>query len=86
MENIKIKNVAHTTLSLNTLRFLFKQDTVAATKHLTLHRIPFQIILSGEGYWINTFWENGIIAPLTTQELDQLPDYLSIKSRRKFPK
>jgi hypothetical protein len=63
-------------LAANTVAFLFPQDTVAATKYLMLHRIPYQIMMSGEGYWINVFWKNGITAPLTCQELTQLPDYL----------
>ena len=66
-------------LTANTVAFLFRQDTVAATKYLVLHRIPHQIMTSDEGYWVNVFWKNGITAPLTYQELVQLPDYLSYR-------
>jgi hypothetical protein len=75
--NTRINQTDLLKLSLNTIRWLHRSETVEATKHLNQHKIPFRIILSGEGYWINVSWKNGIIAPLTYLELVQLPDYLS---------
>lgn len=75
MENTRIKKIGQSRLALNVVKFLFKQDTTIATKYLLLHRIPFRIMKSGEGYWLNVSWKCGLIAALTRQELDQLPDY-----------
>lgn len=75
MENTKMQPINHRTLSLNTVRFLFKQETVQATKYLNQHNIFFRILKSGEGYWLNVEWKCGITAPLTYQELSQLPEY-----------
>lgn len=77
MVNIKDKPTGPWPLNLNTARWLFPGDTYSATKYLSLHKIPFRIILSGEGYWVNVFWKNGINAPLTYQEIEQLPYYLT---------
>ena len=80
MVNTKTQQTNHKKqLTANTVAFLFRQDTIAATKYLMLHRIPYQIMMSGEGYWVNVFWKNGITAPLTYLELDQLPDYLTYR-------
>lgn len=77
-ESTRTKKTDQSRLALNTVRWFFPSDTVEATKYLCHHEIPFQIMISGEGYWINVSWENGIIAPLSYQELCQLPDYLSL--------
>ena len=81
MGNIKMPQTNQRKLSLNTVSFPFKSDVFKATKYLDLHQIPFQIMESGEGYWLNVSWKCGITAPLTYQELRQLPDYKSIKSK-----
>lgn len=75
MENTKTKKQDHRALALNTLRFLLRSETVQATKYLDHYRIPYRTIPSDEGYWINVTWPNGITAPLTTREMEQLPDY-----------
>lgn len=54
---------------------MFAKDCFEATQYLTSYQLPFRIIESGEGYWINVSWECGITAPLTFQELEQLPNY-----------
>lgn len=64
------------TLNFNTVRWLLLSETIEATRYLNQHRIPYQTMRSGEGYWINVFWHNGIVAPLSYQELEQLPEYL----------
>ena len=78
MESTRTKKTDRSTLALNTVRWLFESDTVEATKYLVYHRIPFQMIKSGEGYWLNISWKNGIIAPLSFQELSQLSDLQTI--------
>ncbi len=77
MVNIKDKPTGPSVLNLNTARWLFPDDTYSATKYLSLYEIPFRIILSGEGYWVNVTWKCGITAPLTYQEIEQLPHYLT---------
>ena len=76
-ESTRTKKTDRSRLALNTVRWLIKADTVEATKYLVYHRIPFQIMTSGEGYWVNISWKNGITAPLSYQELGQLPEYLT---------
>jgi len=66
-------------LSHNTLRFLFLSDTVEATRWLYLYQIPFRIMKSGEGYWVNVTWPNGITGPLSYQELAQLPNFQTLR-------
>lgn len=69
-------------LSHNTLRYLFLSDTVEATRWLYLYQIPFRIMKSGEGYWVNVTWPNGITGPLSYQELAQLPDFQTLRGDR----
>jgi hypothetical protein len=82
MVNIKTNKIDPSLLNLNTVRWYVRSETVEATKFLNQHRIPFQIMKSGEGYWVNVFWKNGIVAPLSYQELTQLPEYLTFNPRK----
>lgn len=75
MESTRTKKTSLSLLGINTVRFLFKQETVQATKYLNYYKIPFQIMRSGEGYWLNVTFPCGITAPLSYQELYQLPEY-----------
>lgn len=81
MGNTKTKKTDQSKLAHNTVRWLNITDIHEAAKYLVLHEIPFQVKKSGEGFWVNVSWKNGITAPLTYQELDQLPDYLAHRRR-----
>lgn len=80
--NTRTKRTNPSKLAANTAVFLIRQETVQATKYLNFHNIPHKIMRSSEGYWLNVSWFCGITAPLTYQELDQLPKYLEHQSRR----
>jgi hypothetical protein len=57
---------------LNRESFLFKQDADLAIKILVpQHASRAEIHRDEEGYWINVWWNCGIIAPLTIQEMEQ---------------
>jgi len=79
MENTRTKKTDQLKPAHNTVTWLFPRDTVEASRYLVYHEIPFQIMRSGEGYWVNVSWKNGITAPLSYQELDQLPEYLPLQ-------
>lgn len=82
MENTKIKKTDQLVPAHNTVKYLFLFDTVEATCWLYIHQIPFQIIKSGQGYWLNVSWPNGITGPLSYQELSQLPDFKTFRGDR----
>lgn len=82
MESTKTRNPDQWVLAHNTVRYLFPSDTVEATCWLYLHQIPFRIMKSGEGYWVNVTWPNGITGPLSYQELAQLPHFQTLRGDR----
>lgn len=82
MVNTRTKNPDQLVLAHSTVRYLFLSDTWEATSLLCLHQIPFRIIKSGEGYWVNVTWPNGITGPLSYQELAQLPHFQTLRGDR----
>lgn len=81
--NTRTKQTSPSKLAANTAVFLIRQETVQATKYLSFYEIPHQMKKSDEGYWLNVSWPCGITAPLTYQELDQLPKYEEHQPRRR---
>ena len=83
MGNTKTKKQDQSALAHSTVRYLHKADTTESTSWLCHHKIPFQIMKSDEGYWVNVKWPNGITGPLSHQELSQLPQFQSLRGDQK---
>lgn len=57
---------------LNRESLLFQQDAEFIIKYLVpKHASRAEIHKDAHGYWINVWWNCGIIAPLTTNETHQ---------------
>lgn len=58
---------------INRQNFLFKHEAERVAERLLSFAFATRVGIEKDhdGYWINVWWKCGIIAPLTTQELDQ---------------
>jgi len=68
---------------LNLATFLFKRDAELNIQLLIpRHASKAKIHLGEDGYWINVWWNSGITAPLTIQELNQAEEISNVESPR----
>lgn len=72
MVNTKTRGTSHKPLSLNTWRSVHVMEAYDAWVLLSDRKIRSDVHRSDEGHWLNVWWPNGVIAPLTFQELEQL--------------
>lgn len=82
-ENTKTNLTDQSKLDHNTFRAYFSRSIYEITQILVENNIPFKVCESNEGWWINVTWPNGIIAPLSFQEADQLPNYENLRGDKK---